>query len=177
MAVLRQRAQLVLPQGVLLVVIPGKLHHLGGEEGRETVTRTEIFQPELWELMGVSHSLLNPWPINYKILIHEEWGCNQRLDEVSNSSFLAKNLAHLTPKPHFSPWPCKPSGNCRKLSPSLNFQPFSGSISIPEWLLKWAKIVRPKLICPQVQGEAGLKDCTEVFILLINRIHSQRANP
>lgn len=72
--------------------------------------------------MGVSPLTAKPWPVSYKILIpteHEEWGCTQSWDEVSSSSFLVKNLAHLTPKPHFSPWPCKPSGICRKLSPSL----------------------------------------------------------
>lgn len=81
-----------------------------------------ISKPELWESMGVSPLTAKPWPVSYKILIpteHEEWGCTQSWDEVSSSSFLVKNLAHLTPKPHFSPWPCKPSGICRKLSPSL----------------------------------------------------------
>lgn len=41
-AVLGQGAQLVLAQGILLVVIPGKLHHLRGEKGMETVTTTEF---------------------------------------------------------------------------------------------------------------------------------------
>lgn len=43
-AVLAQRAQLVLAQGVLLVVIPGKLHHLPGEKAMETVTTSGNFQ-------------------------------------------------------------------------------------------------------------------------------------
>lgn len=101
----------------------------------------------------------------------------QGLDEVSSSSFLLKNLAHLTAKPHFFPWPCKPSGTCRKLSPRLNFQPFSECTSISEWVLKRVKNGKAKADLSLSKGETGLRDCTEVFIPLINRIHSQRVNP